>query len=150
MASIVLIIIVGTTIWVGVDSSRLGAARGTLGGGSLDMGTASWVLVCLLLWIVGFPCYLAARPRLIAAKAAREAALNALAVPPAWGAPPNLGSNLPWQAVPATAPDQVITANPMGAPASPAAEVERLHSLHRSGAISVEEYEALKQRVLRQ
>lgn len=53
----------GTTIWVGVDASNLGVRRGRLGGGGLDMSVASWVVCCLLLWIVAFPCYLIARGR---------------------------------------------------------------------------------------
>ena len=56
---------VGSSIWVLIDSSRLGAKRGALGGGFLDMGPVGWFAVTLLLWIVGLPCYLAIRPRLV-------------------------------------------------------------------------------------
>jgi hypothetical protein len=63
--SIIFLVVVGSGIWVLIDSSRLGAKRGALGGGFLDMGPVGWFLVTLLLWIVGFPCYLAVRPRLV-------------------------------------------------------------------------------------
>ena len=63
--SIIFLIVVGSSIWVLIDSSRLGAKRGALGGGFLDMGPVGWFAVTLLLWIVGLPCYLAIRPRLV-------------------------------------------------------------------------------------
>jgi hypothetical protein len=62
---VVWLVILASSIAVGVDSSRLGARRGVLGGGMLDMGPAGWFLSCLFLWIIGLPCYLAARGRLI-------------------------------------------------------------------------------------
>jgi hypothetical protein len=63
VSSILFLMVVGTTIWVGVDANNLGVRRGRLGGGGLDMSIASWVICCLLLWIVAFPCYLIARGR---------------------------------------------------------------------------------------
>lgn len=63
MGVFVLLLVIGTTIWVGIDASNLGVQRGRLGGGGLDMSVASWVICCLLLWIVAFPCYLVARER---------------------------------------------------------------------------------------
>ena len=50
---LVLLVVVGTTIWVGVDASKRDWGDG--------MGTAGWVIFCILLWIVGFPVYLAKR-----------------------------------------------------------------------------------------
>lgn len=50
---IVLLVVIGTTIWVGVDASRRDWGKGS--------GTATWVLGCVLLWIVVFPWYLAKR-----------------------------------------------------------------------------------------
>ena len=58
-------VVIVTAICVAVDASRLGATRGGLGGGLLDMGPASWFFACLLLWIVALPCYLATRPKLV-------------------------------------------------------------------------------------
>jgi hypothetical protein len=61
---LVLLLVIGSSVWVGVDASNLGVRSGRLGGGSLlDMSIASWVVCCLLLWIIAFPCYLAARGR---------------------------------------------------------------------------------------
>ena len=63
--------LLASDVWVARDAKRLGAKRGTLGG-FLDMGPVGWFFVCLFLWIVAFPCYLVTRPKLVAAKAARE------------------------------------------------------------------------------
>jgi Protein of unknown function (DUF2510) len=59
------LVVIGFAIWVLVDASRLGARRGALGGGFLDMGPAAWFFACLLFWIVAIPCYLATRRRLV-------------------------------------------------------------------------------------
>jgi hypothetical protein len=61
LGGIVLLVVVGTAIWVGIDANNLGVRRGRLPGSALDMSIASWVVCCLLLWIVAFPCYLVAR-----------------------------------------------------------------------------------------
>lgn len=65
MQNLAYLVVLVTAICVAVDASRLGAKRGALGGGMLDMGPAGWFFACLLLWIVALPCYLAARPRLV-------------------------------------------------------------------------------------
>ena len=52
--------------WVAYDSSKLGAKRGRLGGGMLDMGPVAWFFCCFLCFIVGFVCYLVNRPKLVA------------------------------------------------------------------------------------
>ena len=57
------IIVVGTSIWVAVDASTIGVKKGQLTGVA-NMGPAGWFFVCLLLWIVGFPFYLAKRGEL--------------------------------------------------------------------------------------
>ena len=59
------LVVLGAAIWVGVDASKLGARRGALGGGMLDMGPAGWFFACLLFWIVTVPCYLVTRPKLV-------------------------------------------------------------------------------------
>jgi len=64
--------VIASAIWVAVDASSLGARAGRLNGGMLDMGPAGWFFVTLLIWIVGFPCYLVARPRYVALKQAEE------------------------------------------------------------------------------
>jgi len=66
MTSLVFYIVVGSSIWVGIDASRLGAKRGTLDGGFFDMGPLGWFFGVLLFWIVGFPAYIAKRPKYVA------------------------------------------------------------------------------------
>jgi hypothetical protein len=56
---IYLLVIVVTTIWVGVDASK----HNFRGGGFFCKTTAGWVIGCLLLWIVTFPVYLWQRRR---------------------------------------------------------------------------------------
>ena len=56
MFSLLLLLVIGSTIWVGVDASaRDWNANGRSG------STFSWVIGCLLLWIIVFPIYLAQR-----------------------------------------------------------------------------------------
>lgn len=62
------ILVIGTSVWMGAESSSLGAKRGRLGGGLFDMGAAGWFFGGLLLWIVFFPAYLATRGRYSALK----------------------------------------------------------------------------------
>lgn len=54
MEGAILLIVVGTTIWVGFDSS----SRDWEGTNSSTLG---WVVCCLLVWIVAFPFYLSKR-----------------------------------------------------------------------------------------
>jgi hypothetical protein len=51
--SVVALIVIGTTIWVGFDASK----RDWTG----RSGTATYVVGCILLWIVCFPWYLSVR-----------------------------------------------------------------------------------------
>lgn len=59
------LVVIATAIWIAIDASHLGARRGTLGGGMLDMGPVGWFFATLLLWIVALPCYLVTRPKLV-------------------------------------------------------------------------------------
>jgi len=61
--AVILIAVVATSIWVAVDASTIGVKKGQLKGLG-NMGPVGWFFVCLLLWIVGFPFYLAKRPEL--------------------------------------------------------------------------------------
>lgn len=63
MDAVILIAVVATSIWVAVDASTIGVKKGQLKGLG-NMGPVGWFFVCLLLWIVGFPFYLAKRPEL--------------------------------------------------------------------------------------
>jgi len=66
MASLILLVVIGTSIWVAIDASNLGAPR------DRNLGVAgsspiAWLLACLLFWIVFFPLYLAKRGKIRAA-----------------------------------------------------------------------------------
>ena len=63
MDALVFIVVIGTSIWVLVDAKTIGVKKGQLKG-LADLGPWGWFFVCLLLWIVGFPFYLAKRPEL--------------------------------------------------------------------------------------
>lgn len=53
---IVLLLVIGTSIWVGVDAGGRDWSNSTFA-----KSPAAWVLGCLLLWIVVFPIYLVQR-----------------------------------------------------------------------------------------
>lgn len=60
MDAIIGIVVIVTSIWVFIDAKTIGVKKGQISG-SGNMGAFSWFIVCLLLWIVGFPFYLAKR-----------------------------------------------------------------------------------------
>jgi hypothetical protein len=62
MESFILLVILGTSIWVFFDARSLGVKKGMVKG-ILDMGPWVWFFVTLLLWIVGFPAYMATRDK---------------------------------------------------------------------------------------
>jgi len=62
------VIVIGTSIWVGIDAKSIGAKKGLIGG-LFDIGPVGWFFVTLLIWIIGFPAYLVARGKIIKAVA---------------------------------------------------------------------------------
>ncbi len=54
------LIVVGTSIWVLIDAKSIGVEKGQIEGLG-NMGPWGWFFACLLLWIGGFPFYLAKR-----------------------------------------------------------------------------------------
>lgn len=60
MGELFLIVIIGTAIWVYFDAKSIGVRKGQLSG-IVDMGPGGWFAVTLLLWIIGFPAYVANR-----------------------------------------------------------------------------------------
>lgn len=60
MLEVIWLIIPGTAIWVYFDAKSIGVKKGQLRG-LADMGPAGWFFACLLVWIIGFPLYLAKR-----------------------------------------------------------------------------------------
>lgn len=61
MADLLLIVVVVTSIWVLIDAKTIGVKKGQVRGMG-NIGPWGWFFVCLLLWIIGFPFYLAKRP----------------------------------------------------------------------------------------
>lgn len=101
---VVLVVTVALSVWIYRDAKRLGAHRGALGGGLLDMGPVGWLVACLMIPIVTAPFYLAVARRKLAR--AQQPAISAL-----WGSggqvvSPPMGG-LAWgplSAAPAAAP----------------------------------------------
>ena len=60
MESIIFLLIIGTSIWVLFDAKSIGVKKGQIKG-LANIGPWGWFFGCLLLWIVGFPLYLANR-----------------------------------------------------------------------------------------
>jgi len=60
MEGFVFLAVIGTSIWVLIDAKAIGVRKGLIHGLG-DMGPWGWFFGCLLLWIVGFPLYLAKR-----------------------------------------------------------------------------------------
>lgn len=60
METIILLVILGTSIWVFFDARAIGVKKGLVKG-VVDMGPWGWFFVALFLWIIGFPAYLAMR-----------------------------------------------------------------------------------------
>ena len=72
MVELVLLIVIGTSIWVFVDAKNLGIRKGLVKG-VLDMGPGEWAFACLLVWIISFPVYLGKRSEY--ARLAKEGSL---------------------------------------------------------------------------
>lgn len=60
MEGFIWLVIIGTSIWVLIDAKTIGVKKGQITGMG-NMGPLGWFLVCLFLWIIGFPFYLAKR-----------------------------------------------------------------------------------------
>jgi hypothetical protein len=58
MGTLILLVVVATTVWVGVDAHGRRWPKGTLA-----RSTGGWIFGCLALWIVVLPFYLAQRGR---------------------------------------------------------------------------------------
>jgi hypothetical protein len=56
------LVIIGTSVWVYFDAKSMGVKKGLVSG-MANMGPFGWFMSCFLLWIIGFPAYLAMRPK---------------------------------------------------------------------------------------
>jgi hypothetical protein len=75
MEGIIFLIVIGTSIWVVVDAKTIGVKKGQIKGMG-DMGPWTWFFACLLLWIVGFPFYLAKRGEFKRVNSGQSASVN--------------------------------------------------------------------------
>ena len=136
MGFLIFLVVVGTTIWVGADAHRLGVRRGSLPGSFCDLGVTSWVICCLLLWVLVFPLYLVMRPRYVAAHQPRWP----ISYGPASHPPSQAGG---W---PAALPSNGSSGP--GATGGRIVKLQQLDQLRQSGALTAEEFAMLKADVL--
>jgi len=123
---VIALVVVGTSIWVAIDASHVGVKKGCLGGGFADMGPAGWFFSVLLIWIIGFPMYLATRSKYVALKQAGGVTADQAVAPlgnpslptgpPAgWYPEPSVPSGLRWWDGRAWGPAAPPTSNRPGA-----------------------------------
>lgn len=67
----VVLVVVGTSVWVLSDAVKIGARQGLVSG-TFDASPGMWFFACLLIWIIAFPGYLVTRPKIIAALEAEK------------------------------------------------------------------------------
>jgi len=62
---LVAVVVTISAVWVYLDATKNGIGKLTDGSGFFNLSAGGWATVTLLLWIVGFPCYLVKREALI-------------------------------------------------------------------------------------
>jgi hypothetical protein len=141
VVALLYLVVIGTSIWVAVDASSIGARSGLVKGFA-GMGPAGWFFCCLLLWIVGFPLYLAKRSEIRAAAVASRVAAGS-------------GSQLPNNPIaPSRSPNSIVEGQQVywegtaSSVASKADELTKLDALRQSGVLSQEEFDAEKAKLL--
>ena len=95
---VIFAIILGSSIWVPIDATRIGAKRDkTLG--MAGTSPAVWFVACLLFWIIFFPLYLFQRDKIKAAHASPptspQDALSPMP-PPGWYSDPGGSTGQRW------------------------------------------------------
>ncbi len=136
MGFLILLLVVGTTIWVGVDAHKLGVRRGSLPGSFCDLSVASWVICCLLLWVLVFPLYLVIRPRYVAAQHPRWPLSHGPT-----SSPPSYAAGWPASTSMGGSPGPVAVGGRI-------AKLQQLDQLRQTGALTAEEFAMLKADVL--
>lgn len=61
----VAVVVTVSAVWVYLDATKNGIGKLADGSGFFNLSAGGWATVTLLLWIIGFPCYLAKRDDLI-------------------------------------------------------------------------------------
>jgi hypothetical protein len=79
--ALIWIVVIASSIWVLVDARSIGVQKGQIRG-IANMGPVGWFFFCMLLWIIGFPMYLAKRPeyRRVNGKASSNTAVTMIGV----------------------------------------------------------------------
>jgi hypothetical protein len=177
MNAIMGLIVLGSAIWMGVDSAQLGYDKRDIRG-IAAMGPVGWFFCGWLLWIIAFPLYLVKRPEL---KAAGERRKQMLAsgmpmqglpphgyppppyppYPPQQGYPPQPGYPPPQGYPPPPYPPQpgYPPYPPQGYPPSPPAaaplttdevaqSIVKLNEMREAGLLTEAEFQQQKARLL--
>jgi hypothetical protein len=118
---LMLLIVIGTSIWVALDAGAIGVRRGQIQG-LADMGPGGWFAACLLIWIIAFPLYLSRR--------GQYRSINSVGASTDHLAPHRI------QATHAPTTD-------------PIDQIRRLSELHDCGAVTDDEYNRSKDALLR-
>ena len=63
MDILILLILIGSSIWVFIDAKNLGVRKVPGSKSVLNLGPGGWLACSLLLWIVAFPLYLINRAK---------------------------------------------------------------------------------------
>jgi hypothetical protein len=71
LAELSLLLVLGTSVWVLVDSTRIGVEKGKIKS-FFNMGPIGWCFSCLILWVVAFPAYIAKRVEYLEASETTE------------------------------------------------------------------------------
>jgi len=141
MTAVILIVVIGTSIWVGIDAANIGA-------GKVGTGPVGWCLFCLLLWIIGFPVYLAKRSGIKAAVAASNAAGSNPGNADQVAQSPVGSPTFDRYSDPTAQGQQRFEAGTASSVASKADELLKLDALRQSGVLTQEEFNAEKAKLL--
>ena len=116
MESLIFFVVLGTSIWMAFDASKIGYDKKDVAG-IAGMGPVGWFFAGLLLWIVSFPLYLASRNKLKEAAARKNGGQM--------GAGQQQGS----------------VGAPAGGATDPLLAIKKLGELKEAGMITDQEYE---------
>ena len=123
--SIMIVLVLGTSIWAAIDASKIGAGKVASNNWSVNTSPVQWFFLCVLLWIVFFPLYLVKRSGIRKAVIASQGTRQPGSVLPAAG----------WYA-----DESGVN--------SKADELVKLDALRQSGVLSQAEFDAEKAKVL--
>jgi Short C-terminal domain len=130
---IILLVVIASTVWVGIDAKKR------------DMGPWTWVAGCLLLWLVVLPVYLVRR-RNVPLKTSGGDQNSALKPPAVAPALPKVVE--PPAAQRAASPAPSLTPAAGSTSGNVISDLERLATLHANGTLDEAEFRAAKSRLL--